>query len=193
MKPWNWANPQALQAYRQALQWGHGGEAVELSGTATSAAGLPLLQWGHGGEAVELLPRSSQWPEIRSFNGATAVKPWNSFCVHRALSVNAMLQWGHGGEAVELSRRMSRRESSAPLQWGHGGEAVEFIVLEAPLTRYSSLQWGHGGEAVEFSMPQSESIAKLARFNGATAVKPWNYAQGVVDTASTGASMGPRR
>ncbi len=36
------------------------------------------LQWGHGGEAVELMSHGVSGADLRRFNGATAVKPWNS-------------------------------------------------------------------------------------------------------------------
>ena len=86
------------------LQWGHGGEAEarphrrlgsadRFNGAtavrpwktlfAWSSIDLSLgtrLQWGHGGEAVEHCRRRAlKWQQRhRSFNSATAVRPWKT-------------------------------------------------------------------------------------------------------------------
>jgi len=60
-----------------ALQFGHGGEAVEDVGRAVSSINQEGLQFGHGGEAVE---------DVQAAAAGHAL-PW--------------LQFGHGGEAVE--------------------------------------------------------------------------------------------
>ena len=108
------------------LQWGHGDEAVEEVGLASLQFGGGPLQWGHGDEAVEegdllttnLRPYSLQWGHgdeaveetrrnrrpshrPRSFNGATAMKPWKRGGIRLLPRRLARLQWGHGDEAVE--------------------------------------------------------------------------------------------
>src|SRR5689334_23023853 len=68
---------------RSTLQFGHGTEAVEISGRLVV---VPLtwsmLQFGHGTEAVEICPGDSP-PRASHF----------------------MLQFGHGTEAVEIRAR----------------------------------------------------------------------------------------
>jgi hypothetical protein len=58
------------------LQWGHGGEAVEMVELLRLLMFLVVLQWGHGGEAVEISPVYVLCQIFLSFNGATAVRPW---------------------------------------------------------------------------------------------------------------------
>ena len=48
----------------------------------------------------ELHP-ASRATRKRSFNGATAMKPWKSCDGNKASSRVRVLQWGHGDEAVE--------------------------------------------------------------------------------------------
>ena len=81
VKPWRTAAGVPRQRDAAELQFGHGGEAVETSASRR----WPLsraLQFGHGGEAVETKHQSHGMPTgcsaRRSFNSATAVKPWRT-------------------------------------------------------------------------------------------------------------------
>ena len=127
MKPWK-STPKCFSMFLiQGLQWGHGDEAVEETGTAThTPPGPRQLQWGHGDEAVEefvtifgpTLYYELQWGHVDEdveegttrallrcrlwcFNGATAMKPWKRPSVRRSQETITWLQWGHGDEAVE--------------------------------------------------------------------------------------------
>ena len=53
MKPWKSSRIWRPCSPRQRLQWGHGDEAVEEGGGATTIAQQTQYQWGHGDEAVE--------------------------------------------------------------------------------------------------------------------------------------------
>jgi len=87
--------------------------------------------------------------EDRSFNGATAMKPWKSILnrvwvlsIHSFNGATAMKPWKRRGN-------VGTDRAAKLLQWGHGDEAVEEVDLyEAPATG-RKLQWGHGDEAVE--------------------------------------------
>ena len=80
MKPWRHDMKSHQWGFDNALQWGHGGEAVETPRGMRCQKWTTRLQWGHGGEAVE-----------------TRVDLiWSS--------TKPLLQWGHGGEAVETRR-----------------------------------------------------------------------------------------
>ena len=59
------------------------------------------------------------------------------------------------------------------LQWGHGDEAVEEALADFAEKKGFKLQWGHGDEAVEEETLVPLQRRKIARFNGATAMKPW--------------------
>ena len=97
MERWPWLG--------DALQFGHGGEAVETPQPRGLASDLRSLQFGHGGEAVETAQG-----------------------VIGKMKARGALQFGHGGEAVEtwLDTTSSRRYGL--LQFGHGGEAVETFL-----------------------------------------------------------------
>ena len=62
------------------LQFGHGGEAVEMGSAAGWTRPTRPLQFGHGGEAVEMIVRRPPQGKVRVY-----------------------LQFGHGGEAVEIA------------------------------------------------------------------------------------------
>ena len=138
-------------------------------------AAYSRLQWGHGDEAVEELSKNVLISlPFRSFNGATAMKPWKrptSAVVQKPASplqwghgdeaveedlsspinhsARDSLQWGHGDEAVEEAASAPGQWKIFPLQWGHGDEAVEELITPGPTAPSPRLQWGHGDEAVE--------------------------------------------
>jgi len=88
----------------KALQFGHGGEAVEDYTGGSCKSRLPSrLQFGHGGEAVEdsAARRCRSSAGRRRFNSATAVKPWKTAVLVGRWECANGLQFGHGGEAVE--------------------------------------------------------------------------------------------
>ena len=53
MKPWKSEVRTAAVLFANALQWGHGDEAVEESSVNIAIRTSSVLQWGHGDEAVE--------------------------------------------------------------------------------------------------------------------------------------------
>ena len=55
MKPWKSEWNGNAYATGDALQWGHGDEAVEEATWGIKRAPSVMLQWGHGDEAVEEL------------------------------------------------------------------------------------------------------------------------------------------
>src|SRR5437588_789319 len=60
------------------------------------------LQFGHGDEAVETFPTGNlSVPVRRRFNSATAMKPWRPYPRCFGHSRKTWLQFGHGDEAVE--------------------------------------------------------------------------------------------
>ena len=68
-----------LSTWALRLQWGHGIAAVESESVEVQSKMDPaLLQWGHGIAAVESRMRTrSNRSRMSSFNGATALLPWN--------------------------------------------------------------------------------------------------------------------
>ena len=131
------------------------------------------LQWGHGLAAVDGKGSATRWVEVKSFNGATALRPWTGQTARPQRAATA-LQWGHGlaavdGTSLNLSsqkvckasmgprpcgrgRRCARPRHAAeppPLQWGHGLAAVDGPA-RLPVARAATmLQWGHGLAAVD--------------------------------------------
>jgi len=88
--------------YTDALQFGHGGEAVEDMARPTKKSALAQLQFGHGGEAVEDAEIEGGRNVTKlGFNSATAVKPWKTAEKATGGKASNKLQFGHGGEAVE--------------------------------------------------------------------------------------------
>ena len=94
------------------------------------------------------------------------------------LAASCWLQWGHGDEAVEeVSRRMASLPGLKLLQWGHGDEAVEEIdairLISRPVARFN------GATAMKpwkrRTIPRRHT--SVASFNGATAMKPWKRAE----------------
>ena len=183
---------------RLALQWGHGDEAVEEAvGSASMSISTISLQWGHGDEAVEEVARLETPVLCRQcFNGATAMKPWKRRTAWTSTSSRSMLQWGHGDEAVEEQpAKLGQLRRGIELQWGHGDEAVE---EESWLSLCAALPGRFNGATAMKPWKSCGSRADLPggppRFNGATAMKPWKSA--VTDTGVRllrRASMGPRR
>src|SRR5207249_4912159 len=110
---------------RVALQWGHGGIAVETRRKDGGIAHLFIASMGprryRRGNWLEELCAASV---TESFNGATAVSPWKPTHVRLLRIGEIRLQWGHGGIAVETGTRLPPTSTSAVLQWGHGGIAV---------------------------------------------------------------------
>src|SRR5438876_1187300 len=107
------------------LQFGHGGEAVEIESGLCGWCKARRLQFGHGGEAVEIETGDTGCNSFTSFNSATAVKPWR--CRDRRHdrrqtlrfnSATAVKPW-RSNPAVCLASELRK------LQFGHGGEAVE--------------------------------------------------------------------
>src|SRR5579875_509133 len=112
--------------------------------------GIFGLQWSHGHTAVETRHRVGRHRiRMRSFNGATAIRPWRPAPRPHA-AVAALLQWSHGHTAVETVRQPSgvssmRSASMEPRPYGRGdvGERVASFVGGV------RLQWSHGHTAVE--------------------------------------------
>ena len=69
------------------------------------------LQWGHGGEAVETPPSLARRMRSRSFNGATAVKPWRQSHPHSRR--NETMRF-NGATAVKPWRRGGARRAPHP-------------------------------------------------------------------------------
>ncbi len=136
----------------------------------------------------------------RSFNAATAFKPWRTCRAPCQCRRRESLQCGHGLQAVEnvaTGRWCSTRISS--LQCGHGLQSVENQHGGAGLGQPGRLQCGHGLQAVENvafrpPFPRRSGLASMRprpssrgeplgrgrrggvvqlRFNAATAFKPW--------------------
>ena len=137
------------------LQFGHGTEAVENLGEFFDIGGKEKLQFGHGTEAVENARKCGvSMSGRKSFNSATALRPWKT------------------NRSVPSGNRFAR------LQFGHGTEAVENVQATQPLAGKSlKLQFGHGTEAVEnqSSVPQRQRGG--FSFNSATALRPWKTAE----------------
>jgi len=74
-------SPQRRSLPAVTLQCGHGPKAVETCGCGPAVgAGHHGLQCGHGPKAVETsLPVVSRCPRPRSFNAATARRPWRPY------------------------------------------------------------------------------------------------------------------
>ena len=152
------------------------------SSTGAKGPRLAALQWGHGTKTVENCsggPGLHRQTAKKSFNGATARRPWRTSTERLDGSTNGLSF--NGATARRPWRTRSRqglaRENVAPLQWGHGTKTVENVQMlptlapctwiqasmgprhedrgelngaAAPSWRHRCLlQWGHGTKAVE--------------------------------------------
>ncbi len=111
------------------------------------------------------------------FNGATALLPWNRrtachsprplWCFNGA---TALLPWNHAD--CSESQPTGTAASMGPRHCCRG-------ICE-PVTRtvksLTWLQWGHGIAAVESGSWRTAVSSRRTRFNGATALLPWNLA-----------------
>ena len=77
------------------------------------------------------------------------------------------------------------------LQWGHGLAAVDGANVRLKVVQGRELQWGHGLAAVDGSSPPA-TPSPPARFNGATALRPWTGIRVRARRRQREASMGPR-
>src|SRR3712207_3057339 len=111
-----------------------------------------MFQWGHGSEAVGIVtPTYCISRSPRSFNGATALRPWESPGAAAPFDRGgSMFQWGHGSEAVGIvtpTYCISRSQRSF-----NGATALrrwESPGAPAPFDGGGSIfQGGHGSEAV---------------------------------------------
>ncbi len=133
------------------LQWGHGIAAVESGASASSDQSQSQSFNG----ATALLPWNRRTRRGRivskstSFNGATALLPWNPFRSSTQLKRRGLLQWGHGIAAVESFSSFSLR----PVNRGFNGATALLPWNRSPRPTRSKrllwLQWGHGIAAVE--------------------------------------------
>ncbi len=162
------------RSWNDSLQWGHGSEAVEsCSGRRRSSRALRSFN-GATARRPWKAPRPSCFFAYSSgFNGATARRPWKDHRRTDLRSTHAQLQWGHGSEAVESAHHGRPRTDREGLQWGHGSEAVESDLILMVTEQKSWLQWGHGSEAVERRPARWSGASMTSSFNGATARRPW--------------------
>ena len=68
VKPWRRLGVESGQSSSKALQFGHGGEAVETERAEKTRRAREQLQFGHGGEAVETVGLS---PSSMKFSKAS--------------------------------------------------------------------------------------------------------------------------
>ncbi len=132
-----------------------------------------MLQFGHGGEAVEITQKVRKGGLRGCFNSATAVKPWR---FHRREgqrrkkesfnSATAVKPWRSHGHHLREKERIRFNSATAVKPWrcritaagcGIDHECFNSATAVKPW-RYSLgtrerllfwLQFGHGGEAVE--------------------------------------------
>ena len=84
-----------------------------------------------------------------------------------------VLQWSHGPKAVETGTLPPGECTTNLLQWSHGPKAVETNPHDVSGTLFDLLQWSHGPKAVETRRSPLADVRTPARFNGATARRPW--------------------
>ncbi len=192
---------------------------------APKAETFEALQFGHGCDAVEMCqPLRKTTRHQDRFNSATAVMPWRSKCLGFGLNLQVgfnsatavmpwrcvadendkrdvpTLQFGHGCDAVEIPPVYNPPENSIPgfnsatavmpwrcpsrscpkwldaaLQFGHGCDAVEIWYITEPQLNVLQLQFGHGCDAVEIGRRRAGPVADQQCFNSATAVMPWRF------------------
>ena len=129
------------------------------------------LQWGHGREAVDWWrPNVYVRPSAR-FNGATAARPW-MVDMDEGTLLTTGLQWGHGREAVDGDLCGLRRRRLW-LQWGHGREAVDGRQCRGGGLPGPARFNGATAARPWMAWPRRRSPDRIPRFNGATAARPW--------------------
>ena len=136
------------------LQCGHGRGAVESVGNRQPRPAQGEASRGHGRAAVESGIRAAGRLRSRSFNVATAARPWNRrIDCARPYRTN-WLHCGYGRAAVESSCLPFASPASLTLQCGHGRAAVESGWAIDDIARIDQLQCGHGRAAVESFPPR---------------------------------------
>ncbi len=120
------------------LQWGHGTEAVEIAEAAILSPTYPTLQWGHGTEAVEIQNQTRiPWCQ-KSFNGATAQRPWKSLRCNPRRQTLLRLQWGHGTEAVEIALNPTADRHAGWSSCFERHQPNQRLLSDSPRTSYAT-------------------------------------------------------
>ena len=176
VEPWRTCQ-QAVAQYRVGVtsirprRWSRG-EPIE---SRTLRGTYRALQFGHGGGAVENRGRRSHNPgDLRNFNSATAVEPWRT---HSDGTMYDLLwdtsirprRWSRGEPGGEGGGRPGQGDfnsATAVEPW-----RTTQNLSSKPFIR--SLQFGHGGGAVENNPLLRSQIVAKEHFNSATAVEPW--------------------
>ena len=90
-------------------------------------------------------------PRKKSFNGATAFRPWKRLAWSMEYSVGMGLQWSHSLSAMETRYDVAALLVVIVLQWSHSLSAMEtaFSFLQFHRCPYASMEpqpFGHGNE-----------------------------------------------
>ena len=142
-----------------ALQFGHGGDAVENGVIVSTESGRAAarLQFGHGGDAVEnaLLPADSVW------------------CVAR-------LQFGHGGDAVENFRDQDCRPQWTHCRFNSATAVMPWKIRMSGCILNAVLRFNSATAVMPWktSILSCSGLNLVNSFNSATAVMPWKTAIG---------------
>ena len=156
------------------------------------------LQWGHGLAAVDGACPTMRATRHRSFNGATALRPWTAEHGWPQPRKSSWLQWGHGLAAVDGRCEYGVIAEPTPASMGprpcgrgrrpkSGRRRVPCMASMGPRPcgrgrrvnarngdrAAAELQWGHGLAAVDGRSPKQNPPARIWCFNGATALRPW--------------------
>ena len=110
------------------------------------------LQCGHSPKAVEnFMTPSVLAMSCRSFNAATARRPWRTRLALARHGDPVQLQCGHSPKAVEnIATSLIMYDAAVLLQCGHSPKAVENRIGQIVLPGAAvELQCGHSPKAVE--------------------------------------------
>ena len=163
---------QQQQASIRPRHIGRGNLAVDAGGEGRHQA----LQFGHGTSAVETEQATGRTASCRSFNSATAHRPWKHRALLRPLAAHGRLQFGHGTSAVETRVWGKISPQRGTLQFGHGTSAVETHrgKAEAQDSILASIRPRHIGRGNRPAT--SHRLNQTVSFNSATAHRPWKRA-----------------
>ncbi len=172
------------------LQCGHGPKTVENLGIPIRRhAEITTLQCGHGPKTVE--NHAGLWRHgcrHKSFNAATARRPWRTVCGRRPSLRSKRLQCGHGPKTVENDRAHRRLglqggEASMRPRPEDRGERVALFVNVLQLATPASMRPRPEDRGEHLGLGLNRFVARPS-FNAATARRPWRTDSAILTSSA---------
>ena len=149
--------------------FGHGNPPRRSPPSLRSPASMEPQPFGHGNYTSHGPAPSPR----KSFNGATAFRPWKPREAEPTTPPVHQLQWSHSLSAMETRRLPGQGAhpvpaSMEPQPFGHGNSPSVAAKLPGKYASMEPQPFGHGNTTTSWTRG-----APCTCFNGATAFRPW--------------------